>query len=240
MIKVGSHVRVKKSGKAYVVVSIIKDGVLLWCSSSRTNIVHTFEEVEEPKASGTRPLPRTVMSSVVIRPQRFGGGHLRGGLGSGPTTQVELSNQVQGVLHPVNLPPTTDAALGGAQVDGVTIQASPSGVISTAALTLTTGGTIISPVVPINVVVWRAPFAATVTNVLGYVGGASGSVINARKNGALKLLASDLLLTSANTWMDGGAVQNVNMVAGDSLEIMVISLGGFPTEIAVEVQCLRG
>lgn len=108
----------------------------------------------------------------------------------------------------------------------------PSGV-----LTATRGGTILNPSVAINVIVWYAAYACTVTHVLGYVSGATGSVINARRNGTLSLLVSNLTLGSADTWMDGGAVQNAAISIGDKLEIMVISVSGAPTEIAVEIQC---
>ena len=69
--------------------------------------------------------------------------------------------------------------------------------------------------------------------------GATGSVINAQKNGSLPLLVSDLTLGSAGTWTDGGAVQNTAVSVGDKLEIMVISVSGTPTELAVEIQLTR-
>ena len=103
----------------------------------------------------------------------------------------------------------------------------------------TRGGTILNPAVAINVVIWYAPFAATVTNVLGYVGGVAGSTINAQRNGSLPLLVSNLTLSSAGVWTDGGAVQNTAIGVGDKIEMMVISVAGAPTEIAVEIQCTR-
>jgi hypothetical protein len=103
----------------------------------------------------------------------------------------------------------------------------------------TRGGTILNPSLPVNVVIWYAPFACTVTNVLGYVDGATGSVINARRNGTLPLLVSNLTLGTADAWTDGGAVQNTAISVGDKLEIMVISVSGTPTQIAVEIQCTR-
>jgi hypothetical protein len=106
-------------------------------------------------------------------------------------------------------------------------------------LIFTRGGTILTPTGAVNVIVWYAPFAATVTNVLGYVSGATGSVINARRNGSLLLLDSNLTVGTADTWVDGGAVQNTAISVGDKLEIMVISVSGSPTEIAVEIQCTR-
>jgi hypothetical protein len=90
-----------------------------------------------------------------------------------------------------------------------------------------------------NIIVWRAPFACTVTNVRGYRVAGTGATINARKNGASNHLASALSLTSADTWMDGGAVQNTAFAAGDKLEIMVVSIAGAPTQVAVQVDFTR-
>jgi len=97
------------------------------------------------------------------------------------------------------------------------------------------GGTVLSPTVAINVIVWRAPFACTVTNVRGYRVGGTGATINARLNGVSNHLAAALSLTSADVWMDGGAVQNTAYVAGDKLEIMVVTVAGTPTQIAIQV-----
>jgi hypothetical protein len=97
------------------------------------------------------------------------------------------------------------------------------------------GGTVISPTGAINVIVWRAPYACTVTNVRGYRVGGTGATINARLNGVSDHLAAALSLTSADTWMDGGAVQNTAYVAGDKLEIMVVTVAGTPTQVAVQI-----
>jgi hypothetical protein len=97
------------------------------------------------------------------------------------------------------------------------------------------GGAVLTPTVAINIITWRAPFACTVTNVRGYRVGGTGATINARRNGADNHLASALSLTSADTWMDGGAVQNTAYVAGDKLEIMIVTVGGTPAQIAVQV-----
>lgn len=103
------------------------------------------------------------------------------------------------------------------------------------------GGTVVKSdgVAAINVIVWRAPFACTVTAVKGYRVSGSGATINARKNGSSNHLASDLSLTSADTWMDGGSVQNTAYAAGDKLEIMVVSVTGTPTQVAVQVDFTR-
>lgn len=103
------------------------------------------------------------------------------------------------------------------------------------------GGTLIlsASASAINVIIWRAPFACTVTNVRGYRVGGTGATVNARRNGSSNHLASAVSLTSADTWTDGGAVQNTAYVAGDKLEIMIVSLTGNPTQCAVQVDFTR-
>ena len=89
--------------------------------------------------------------------------------------------------------------------------------------------------VAINVICCRMTLACTVANVRGYRVAGTGATINARKNGASNHLSSALSLTSADTWMDGGSVQNTAYAVGDKLEIMVVTATGGPTQIAVQV-----
>ena len=91
----------------------------------------------------------------------------------------------------------------------------------------------------LNIIVWRASFACVVKYVKGYRVGGTGATVNARKNGTLNLLASALSLTSANEWMDGGAVQNENFAAGDKLEIMIVGTAGVVTQLAIQVDFVR-
>ena len=122
--------------------------------------------------------------------------------------------------------------------DNMNILKTPINDDGTLQLIPSKGGVIVNPngiENTINVIVWRAPFACTVVAVKGYrVGGTSAS-INARKNGSSNHLASAKSLTSANTWMDGGAVQNTAYAIGDKLEIMLTAVGGDPTQIGVQV-----
>lgn len=101
------------------------------------------------------------------------------------------------------------------------------------------GGTLLDPSGARDVTIWRAPYACTVTAVKGYRVGGTGAAINARKNGTSSHLASDLSLTSAATWQDGGSVQNTAYAAGDSLEIRLISIAGSPTLITIQVELTR-
>ena len=93
--------------------------------------------------------------------------------------------------------------------------------------------------VALNIIVWRAPFACDVEYVKGYRVGGTGATVNARKNGTLNLLASALSLTSAEEWMDGGAVQNENFAAGDKLEIMIVGTAGVVTQLAIQIDFVR-
>ena len=105
----------------------------------------------------------------------------------------------------------------------------------TAPAEFTKGGSFLDPSGARNVVIWRAPYACTVTNVRGFRVGGTGATINARLNGASNHLASALSLTSAGAWMDGGAVQNIDYAVGDRVELMVVTVAGSPTEITIEV-----
>lgn len=92
-----------------------------------------------------------------------------------------------------------------------------------------------------NYFIWRVPVtdACTVTKVWGLRVGGTGATINARKNGASNHLASALSLTSTSVYMDGGAVQNATYAAGDTLEIMLVTVAGSPTQIVVQVDFTR-
>ena len=91
------------------------------------------------------------------------------------------------------------------------------------------------PNAPINIVIRRMLTACTLTNVRGYRIGGTGATVNARKNGALLNLAVDLSLTAADTWMDGGAVQNASYAIGDTLEAMLVTAADLPTELVIQL-----
>jgi len=108
--------------------------------------------------------------------------------------------------------------------------------------TFVRGGTLVNAVdylSAINTVVWYATETCTVTNVRGYRVGGTGATINARKNGSSNHLSSALSLASADTWTDGGAVQNTGYVAGNKLEIMVVSVSGDVEQIGIQIDFVR-
>ena len=112
-------------------------------------------------------------------------------------------------------------------------------IVVTTPLTFSRGGTLLTPQSPINVVIWRAPFACTVTALKGFAVGATGTTVNARRGGVSTHLAVDLTLGSLNAWLDGGTVQNTAYAPGDELEIMLTGIGGNPSQIAVQVEYTR-
>jgi hypothetical protein len=101
----------------------------------------------------------------------------------------------------------------------------------------TAGGVILDPTGARDFTVWRAPFVCAVTNIKARRRGGTGATVNARRN-ALALLAADLSLTSVNTYMDGGSVQNASFAAGDELELRIISVTG-ASEISFVVEFIR-
>jgi hypothetical protein len=86
-----------------------------------------------------------------------------------------------------------------------------------------------------TVIAWRAPYRCEVIAVRGYRSGGSGATINSRRNGTDAHLASNLSISSANTWIDGGAVQNVTYEIGDKLEVQLVTVVGSPQQVAVQV-----
>lgn len=122
---------------------------------------------------------------------------------------------------------------------GQVLKATDSTTATWQSTVFTKGGTLVNiagiPNAALNVITWLAPYACTVTAVKGYRVGGTGATINARKNASLNHLASSLSLTSADTWMDGGSVQNTAYATNDKLEIMIVSTAGTVTQIGIQV-----
>jgi hypothetical protein len=101
--------------------------------------------------------------------------------------------------------------------------------------TFTIGGSILSPTDTTYVIAFRAPFAATAVEINARQKGGSSTIINARKNGTSNLLASNLTLTSADTWYNDAADQNQSFAVDDWLEIMVVTAAS-ATEVFIQVE----
>ena len=110
----------------------------------------------------------------------------------------------------------------------------PSLTLPATATTVSKSLVITAPAGAVSYVVWRAPKVCTVVAVRGYRVGGSGATINAVKN-ASDLLATDLSLSTAGTWLSGPSVQNASMAAGDSLTVAVRSVSGSPTAVTLQV-----
>ncbi|MET9521508.1 hypothetical protein [Streptomyces coeruleorubidus] len=128
---------------------------------------------------------------------------------------------------PVNGPGTFVVASDG----GVT---APSLTLPATATTVSKSLVITAPAGAVSYVVWRAPKACTVVAVRGYRVGGTGATINAQR-GASDLLATDLSLSTAGTWLSGPSVQNASFAAGDSLTVAIRSVAGSPTAVTIQV-----
>lgn len=128
--------------------------------------------------------------------------------------------------------------LGLMTLEGETIGHDGTDPVALPAPTMQRGGAFVAPTAPLDVVIWRAPWPCKVTAVKGEMEGGTSADVNARKNGVSEHLAADLSLTPG-TWADGGAVQNEDYVAGDSLEIRLKAVVGTPTAVTVQVEFNR-
>lgn len=128
---------------------------------------------------------------------------------------------------PVNGPGTFGVAADG----GVT---APSLTLPATATTVSKSLVVTAPTGAVSYVVWRAPKACTVVAVRGYRVGGTGTTINAQKNTS-DLLATDLSLSTAGTWLSGPSVQNAAFAAGDSLTVAIRSVTGSPTAVTIQV-----
>ncbi len=96
-----------------------------------------------------------------------------------------------------------------------------------------------APPTAANRMVWRAPYACTVTNVRGHAKGGTSVVINARINQTSNFLSSSLTVNTMDAWADGGTVQNTAVAAGDDIEVMLVTVTGAITEASIQVDLTR-
>lgn len=108
------------------------------------------------------------------------------------------------------------------------------GLIMPAAVTTFSRSGVFTPPSATTVVVWRAPKACTVIAVRGFRVGGSGATINAQKNSS-DLLATDLSLVTADSWLSGPGVQNESFSVGDTLKLEIASVAGSPTAVTIQV-----
>lgn len=96
---------------------------------------------------------------------------------------------------------------------------------------------ILAPSGAIDVIVWRATHACTVTKIQAYTVGGTSANVNAMKNSS-DLLAADLTAT-AGGWVSTSTIQNASFAVDDTLTIQIISLSGSPTAVTIQVECTR-
>lgn len=93
-----------------------------------------------------------------------------------------------------------------------------------------------------DILVWRAPYACTLTNIRAYQDTGTGTEVNAFKGS----LASPTLFRAANyaiavadTVEDAGSLQNTSVAAGDKVYIRIASVSGSPNEVIVQLDFTR-
>lgn len=90
-----------------------------------------------------------------------------------------------------------------------------------------------------NRMVWRAPFACTVIAVRSHFDAGTNIVVNARKNQASNFCSSNFTNSTANAWGAATVNQNQSIVAGDDIELMLVSLSGAVTRANIQVDLSR-
>ncbi len=130
---------------------------------------------------------------------------------------------------------------GDAWYNGTDFRVWKESTNSWSSIAISRGATVESPAVS-DIIVWRAPFAATVTAVKGYQNSGTGSSFNAFRGSLAShvlFLSSDATIGTADSWIDGGTVQNAAVAAGDALYIRIASVAGAPTRIAIQIDLDR-
>lgn len=87
--------------------------------------------------------------------------------------------------------------------------------------------------------IWRAPFACTVTAVRSHFDAGTNCVVNARKNQASDFMSADFTNSTANAWGAGTVDQNQSVAAGDDIEVELVSTSGAVTKVNIQVELTR-
>ncbi len=87
--------------------------------------------------------------------------------------------------------------------------------------------------------IWRAPFACTVTDVRSHFDAGTNCVVNARKNQASDFMSADFTNSTANAWGAGTVNQNQSIAAGDDIEVELVSTSGAVTKVNIQVDLTR-
>lgn len=99
-----------------------------------------------------------------------------------------------------------------------------------------------TPTAADDVLVWMAPFACTVTAIKGYQDTGTGSTVNAFKGSLASptlFRSASLSIASADAVVDGGAVQNTSVSAGDKIYMRLVAVSGSPNELIIQLNLKR-
>lgn len=133
----------------------------------------------------------------------------------------------------------TTLQLGSSADDRFARSNGVSGGLVLEAIPISRGAVVTSPVTGLTLMIWRAPYACTITNVRGHFKGGTSVVYNARRNQSSNFLSSNKTMSTADSWDDGGTVQNTAIAAGDDIEIMIVTVTGAVTECIIQVDLTR-
>ena len=86
---------------------------------------------------------------------------------------------------------------------------------------------------------WRAPFACTVTAIRSHFDAGTSITVNARKNQASDFLSADDVNSTPNAWDVATANQNQSIAAGDDIEVELVATSGAVTKANIQVDLTR-
>jgi hypothetical protein len=86
---------------------------------------------------------------------------------------------------------------------------------------------------------WRAPFACTVAGIRSHFDAGTNCVVNARKNQTSNFMSANFTNSTANAWGSGTVDQNQSLVAGDDVEVQLVSTSGAVTKVNIQVDLTR-
>lgn len=90
-------------------------------------------------------------------------------------------------------------------------------------------------------IVWRAPYACTVTAIRGYVDTGTTTVINAFKGSVASptnFSTADMTITSATTWISDTTLDTTSVASGDAVGVELVTLGT-ATEVTIQIDFTR-
>lgn len=85
-------------------------------------------------------------------------------------------------------------------------------------------------------IVWRAPASAKIVALHACRQGGIGATVNARKMGGGAHLAHDLSLSTIDSWLDGGAINNAEYGRGDTLVAVIANVSGAVDAITIQIE----